>query len=175
MFSFFVCLLYLSKILLTLQMALSYLFHTVGLCLHPGFFMIDSIFLLKTTCFLSVTLQLTFFVSSFLLLSVLSTISAREGSLAGWESFIIRIFFSTFLFFSCFIRIRNGTRRRLRHTQDRVQDFFHCLGYIPAFHSDGLNNSCDCLQLAIVCSRIKHKNPKKCAFLWIDSFVSVHL
>jgi len=30
MFSFFVCLLYLSKILLTLQMTLSYLFHTVG-------------------------------------------------------------------------------------------------------------------------------------------------
>ncbi|KAM7459974.1 hypothetical protein LguiA_036050 [Lonicera macranthoides] len=47
---------------------------------------------------------------------------------------------------SCFSRIRNGTPPsilgRLRHTQHTVQDFFHCLGYIPAFHSDGLNNSC---------------------------------
>lgn len=162
-------------ILLTLQMALSYLFHTVGLCLHPGFFMIYSIFLRRgQTCFLSVTLQLTIFVSSFLLLSVLSRISTREGSLAGWESFIIRIFFSTFLFFSCFSRIRNGTRRRLRHTQHTVQDFFHCLGYIPVFHSDGLNNSCDCLQLAIVCSRIKDKNPNESVpfFGLIHSLVS---
>lgn len=168
-------LLYLSKILLTLQMALSYLFHTVGLCLHPGFFMINSIFLRwGQTCFLSVTLQLTIFVR-FLLLSVLSRISAREGSLAGWESYIIWIFFSTFLFFfSCFSRIRNGTRRRLGHTQHTVQDFFHCLEYIPAFHSDGLNNSCDCLQLAIVCSRIKHKNPNSSVpfFGLIHSLVS---
>lgn len=77
-------------------------------------------------------------------------------------------------FFSCFSRIRNGTRRRLGHTQHTVQDFFHCLEYIPAFHSDGLNNSCDCLQLAIVCSRIKHKNPNSSVpfFGLIHSLVS---
>lgn len=54
-----------------------------GLCLHPRFLMIDSIRLLKATCFISVTSQLPVFLSSFLLLSILFTYQ-RKGISVDW-------------------------------------------------------------------------------------------